>query len=153
MGMRFKGLFSLFMMATTSTVFASAGVAQEAVTVTPIVIEPTAEAFERVFFANSGNFYRDQSLNRQIDFFLGKGTLLRNSYPENEIARDARRTRILYNDALKQQVSSGPLLRTPDLPSPYDTSLLVNPTLYLNRSTVNGTVPVSGELLFEPLPR
>lgn len=153
MGMRLKGLVSFFMMAATSTVFASAAVAEEVVTVTPVIIEPTEEAFERVFFTNSGNFYRDQSLNRQIDFFLGKGTLLRNSFPENEIARDARRTRILYNDAFKQQVSSGPLLRTPDLPTPYDTSLLVNPTLYLNRSTVNGTVPVSGELLFEPLPR
>ena len=153
MGMRLKGLVSFCMMAATSTVFASTAVAQEVVTVTPVVIESTAEAFERVFFTNSGNFYRDQSLNRQIDFFLGKGTLLRNSFPENEIARDARRTRILYNDALKQQVSSGPLLRTPDLPNPYDTSLLVNPVLYLDRTVVNGGIPVNGELLFEPSPR
>jgi hypothetical protein len=153
MGMRFKGLISLLMITATSTVFTSASVAEEAGTATRISTEPVSEAFERVFFTNSGNFYRDQSLNRQIDFFLGKGSLLRNSFPENEIARDARRTRILYNDALRQQVSSDPLIRTPDLPTPYGTSLLVNPGLYLNRSTVNGSVPVSGELLFEPLPR
>src|SRR5688572_9714065 len=95
MGMRFKGLISLLMITATSTVFTSASVAEEAGTATRISTEPVSEAFERVFFTNSGNFYRDQSLNRQIDFFLGKGSLLRNSFPENEIARDARRTRIL----------------------------------------------------------
>ena len=153
MSMRFKGLISLLMIAATSTVFTSAAVAQEEVTVTPVSTEPLAEAFERVLYKNAGNFYENRSLEKQINFILGQGSLIRNSFPENEIIRDARLVRVLYNDALEQQVSTTPLIRTPDLPNPYDTSLLVNPSLYLNRSVVNGTAPVSGELLFEPLPR
>ncbi|MUG97038.1 hypothetical protein F7734_33750 [Scytonema sp. UIC 10036] len=91
--------------------------------------ESTNDVFERAFFKNDPNFYRNQSIWRQIDFILGKGSLLRNSFPEHEIARDAELMNILYRDALNQQATHDPYIRTPDLPNPYTSSVLMSPAL------------------------
>nr|WP_290221868.1 hypothetical protein [Trichocoleus desertorum] len=156
MGMRFKGLVSLFVLTTASTVFTSAAMAQEAaqeqVTVSDrISTESLNEAFNRVLYTNSGNFFREQGLLNQANTILGQGSIVRNSFAENRIARDARLLNILYRDALEQQVSSGPVIRTPDLPTPYNTSVLVNPSIYVNRLT-SDALPTAGEFQFETLP-
>ena len=152
MGMRFKGLVSLFVLATASTVFTSAAGAQEQVTVSDrISTETLNDAFTRTLYTNSGNFFREQGLLNQANTILGQGSIVRNSFAENRIARDARLVNILYRDALQQQASDGPLIRTPDLPNPYSTSVLVNPTIYVNRLT-SDAFPQGGELQFETLP-
>ncbi|MBD2098174.1 hypothetical protein H6F90_24200 [Trichocoleus sp. FACHB-591] len=152
MGMRFKGLVSLLVLATASTVFTSAAMAQEQVTVSDrISTEKLNDAFNRVLYTNSGNFFREQGLLNQTNTILGQGSIVRNSFAENRIARDARLVNILYRDALEQQASDGPLVRTPDLPNPYTTSVLVNPTIYVNRLT-SDALPQGGELQFETLP-
>ncbi|MBD1861832.1 MULTISPECIES: hypothetical protein [Trichocoleus] len=152
MGMRFKGLVSLLVLATASTVFTSAAVAQEQVTVSDrISTETLNDAFTRVLYTNSGDFFREQGLLNQANIILGQGSIIRNSFPENRIIRDAKLINILYHDALKQQVSSDPVIRTIDLPTPYDTSVLVNPTIYVNRLT-SDALPQGGELQFETLP-
>jgi hypothetical protein len=152
MGMRFKGLVSLFVLATASTVFTSAAVAQEQVSVSDrISTETLNDAFNRALYTNSGNFFREQGLLNQTNTILGQGSIVRNSFAENRIARDGRLVNILYRDALQQQASDGPLIRTPDLPTPYDTSVLVNPTIYVNRLT-SDALPQGGELQFETLP-
>lgn len=91
------------------------------------------EVIERAFFKNSPNYYRNQGLNRDIDFILGPGTLFRNSFPENEIARDADLVNVVFRDTLNQQTINDPYIRTPDLPNPYGSSLLMSPRMNTER--------------------
>ena len=86
----------------------------------PISLE---QEFERVFFGNDREFFNNRSIPRQIDFLFG----VRNSFVENEINRDSGNIHELYVEALEQQVSSDPVIRTPDLPSPFNRSLLLIP--------------------------
>ncbi|WP_460202046.1 hypothetical protein [Scytonema sp. NUACC21] len=95
--------------------------------------QTTNEVFERAFFKNDPNFYRNQSIWRQLDFILGKGSLFRNSFPEQEIARDAELMNFVYRDVLNQQATHDPYIRTPDLPNPYTSSILMSPALNANQ--------------------
>ncbi|MBV6625415.1 MAG: hypothetical protein KI793_21220 [Rivularia sp. (in: Bacteria)] len=104
------------------------------------------EVIEKAFYENYPDFYSNQGLFREIDWLLGPGSLFKNSYPENEIERDAKLVNIVYQDVLKQQTTSDPYIRTPDLPSPYNTSLLASPRLRANQLRV-GT-----EFRFDSLP-
>lgn len=79
-----------------------------------------AEEFERVFFRNDRESFNNRSIPRQLDYIFG----IRDSFPENEMNRDAKAVHRLYVETFKQQVSSDPIIRTPDLPNPYCTSLL-----------------------------
>lgn len=92
------------------------------------------EAFEDAFFQSSKNFFQNRTIWRQINLIFGPGSLYRSSYPEIEIERDAKRIDNLYRRLLKQQISSAPVIRVPDLPNPYDTSLLqLPPSNFINR--------------------
>lgn len=84
--------------------------------------ETTADVIERAVFKNTPTFYRDQSIPDQFNSAFGVGTIIKNSYPENQDRRDAQLVDFIYKDALKQQYS--PTLRTQDLPNPYSSSLL-----------------------------
>ncbi len=108
--------------------------------------ETTNDAFERAFFRHDRNFYENGTIKRQIDSFLGSGSGFKNSFPENEIARDAELINTLYRDVLTQQVGNDPYIRTPDLPNPYDTSLLMSPRLNANQ------LKVGTEFSFENTP-
>lgn len=114
-------LSSLIILAIPTT-----AIAQTQPSVEPSSPETLAEAFSRAFFTNAPDLYRDRSLLRQLNTFFGIASLTRNSFPENEYARDARLINILYQDALRQQAGST-VLRTPDLPNPYDSSLFSQP--------------------------
>lgn len=81
------------------------------------------DAINRAFFSDSGDIYRNANARRQVQFLLGIGSPARNAFPENEIRRDAERIEGLYRDLLEQQISSDPLIRTPDLTNPFNTSL------------------------------
>lgn len=104
------------------------------------------DVFERAFFKNDRNFYGNNTFRRQVDWLLGPGSLFRNSFPENEIARDAELVNTLYRDVLNQQVGSDPYIRTPDLPNPYNSSLLMSPRLNANK------LQVGTEFRFETVP-
>jgi hypothetical protein len=67
-----------------------------------------------------------------IELSLKSGSLFRNSFPESEIARDAELVNVVYRDVLNQQVGNDPYIRTPDLPNPYNTSLMMSPRLNSN---------------------
>ena len=84
--------------------------------------ETTADVIERAIFKNTPNFFRDQSIPDQFNAAFGVGTIIKNSYPENQDRRDAQLVDFIYKDALKQQY--GPTIRTQDLPNPYSSSLL-----------------------------
>ncbi len=95
--------------------------------------ETPNEAFDRAFFKNDRNFYGNNTFRRQIDWLVGPGSLFRNSFPESEIARDAELVNLVYRDILNQQVGNDPYIRTPDLPNPYNTSLMMSPRLNSNK--------------------
>lgn len=95
--------------------------------------ETANEVFDRAFFKNDRNFYGNNTFKRQIDWLVGPGSLFRNSFPESEIARDAELVNVVYRDVLNQQVGNDPYIRTPDLPNPYNTSLMMSPRLNSNK--------------------
>jgi hypothetical protein len=126
---RLSGVLVLIVAATS---FHSAVIAQPALSIQPRANETIAEKFNQAFFSNDPDFFRNRSLGRQLNFLFGAGSLIRNSFPENEIARDAAQVHNLYRTTLEQQVSSDPVIRTPDLPNPYGTSILSSPALNVN---------------------
>ncbi|MBE9005715.1 hypothetical protein IQ259_11825 [Fortiea sp. LEGE XX443] len=132
MGIKFQAFGGLLVLLATGLIFPSVASAE---TETPNY-ETANEAFERAYFRHDRNFYENNTPKRQIQNFLGSGSGFRNSFPENEIARDAELINTLYRDVMTQQVGNDPYLRTPDLPNPYDTSLLASPRLNTNKLKV-----------------
>ncbi len=105
------------------------------------------QVFEKAFYENYPDFYKNDGLFREIDWIVGgAGSLFKNSFPENEIERDAKLVNIVYQDLLKQQTTNDPYIRTPDLPSPYNTSLLGSPRMRANQ------LQVGTEFRFNSLP-
>ncbi len=141
MGVNIK-IFSGLLVFIATASFSSRVVAQKETS----SYETPNEVFERAFFKNDPNFYGNQTPKRQIDWIFGPGSLFRNSFPEHEIARDAELVNTLYHDILNQQVSNDPYIRTPDLPNPYNTSLLMSPRLNANQ------LKVGTEYRFETVP-
>jgi hypothetical protein len=139
---KFQTFGSLLMLLATGIAFPSVVSAQ---TETPKT-ETTSDVFERAYFRHDRNFYENSSLKRQLDSFLGSGSGFGGSFPENEIARDAQLLNTLYHDVLTQQVGNDPYIRTPDLPNPYDTSLMMSPRFNSNK------LKVGTEFRFETLP-
>jgi hypothetical protein len=135
----FQSLFGLLCLTAWSTLTAPATVAQQATK-----IETLPEAAERIITTNSGNYFDDITLGGQFDYFFGFGKLVSGTFPENEIAEDARLFEVFYRDVLNQQASTTPLIRTPDLNSPFNTSLLNSPDAT--------TRVVGSELVYERVP-
>jgi hypothetical protein len=140
MGIKFKAIGGLLLLVATIS-FPAVGVAQAQ---TPNYETPS-QVFERAFFRNDPNFYGSQTLKSQINEILGSGSIFRNSFPENQIARDAELVNIVYRDVLNQQVSHDQYIRTRDLPNPYDSSLVASPRMNANQAKV-------GSLRFETAP-
>lgn len=122
--MRLTQLLSALTLAAASSVLAAAAQAQtDPSGFEPIRLETLPEAFDRAFFQDSGDFYRNRSIERQIGYIIGPGLPGGAGFPELELERDAKRIHDLYRDALEQQVSRDPIIRTPDLPNPFSSSL------------------------------
>ncbi|WP_414579005.1 hypothetical protein [Anabaena sp. CCY 9402-a] len=132
MGIKFKSLSGLLVLLATGMAFPSIANAESEVP----NYESTSDVFERAYFRHDRNFYENTTPKRQLDSFLGSGSGFRNSFPENEIARDAELLNTLYKDVLTQQSMNDPYLRTPDLPNPYNSSLLMSPRLNANKLKV-----------------
>ncbi|NES63978.1 MAG: hypothetical protein F6K24_01225 [Okeania sp. SIO2D1] len=111
---------STLALATISSIFALATSAQEP---EPVEIIVLPEAFNRAFMDESGDFFENRSLGRQVDWMFGPGSNFGGSFPENEITRDGKTVYQLYLYTLEQQVSSDPIIRTLDLPNPFNSSL------------------------------
>lgn len=122
--MRLTQLLSALALVAASSVLANAAQAQtDQGSFEPIRVETLPEAFDRAFFQESGDFYRNRSIQRQIGYIIGPGLPGGAGFPELEIERDAKRINALYRDALEQQVSSDPIIRTPDLANPFSSTL------------------------------
>lgn len=97
----------------------------------PTGYQPFAIDFNEAASRNSGSTFKSQSFFGQTSFFLGISypwPLKLNAFPEALIADDARRINQVYQDALIRQVSSDPIIRTPDLINPFNTSILTQPS-------------------------
>ncbi|MFB8789384.1 MAG: hypothetical protein U7123_11160 [Potamolinea sp.] len=117
-------LIGALVLAATSSLFASTATAQSIPTgFEPIRVETLPDAIERAFYTDSGDLYRNRSIPRQIQYMFGPGLPGRATFPDLEIERDALRLNRIYRDALQQQVSSDSILRTPDLPNPFSSTL------------------------------
>jgi hypothetical protein len=88
-----------------------------------IPLESHTRVVENAFFHDSYRYFNDIMIDRQFDFFFGYQDFPEGNYPENEIAWDAELMSALYKDMMKQQNESDPILRVPDLPNPFNTSL------------------------------
>ena len=107
------------------------------------------EAMNRAYYSHNKPVYQNQLLPRQLFFIFGPSwNLLEGNYPEIEITKDARSVHNLYVEAMRIQNTSGPVLRTRNLPNPYNTSLME-----LNNGLISNPTPVPGvELYNEELP-
>lgn len=83
-----------------------------------------SEQFNRTFFTYDKTFFENRRFPRSASWFLGLF-----SFPENEISGDGRVVNNLYESLLEQQVANDPTIRTPDLPNPFDASLLTAPLI------------------------
>lgn len=106
-----------------------------------------AEALEAGYFQNGKNSFESMSLWGQWLGITGASAFPRGSYPEISVERDNRIVNAVYRDVLMQQSMSDPFVRVPDLPNPYNTSLMTLPSLQMGR--IVGT-----ELVYDrrPLP-
>ncbi len=125
---KLKSLIGALIVASTAALPLAAK-AQPLSSSTPSPNESTADTIERAYFKNDPTFFRDQSIPRQFNKIFGVGTVIKNSYPENEQRRDTELADTIYKDALRQQ-SGGKTMRTRDLPNPYNSSILQS--IYFN---------------------
>lgn len=108
------------------------------------------QAIDAAFFRNSRGFYESQSTFRRVREIFGTGLNItrRGNYPEIGVERDAALTNRVYTQLMQDQVANDPTLRVPDLPNPFNTSLLTAPgSLSSTGSQVVGT-----EFVYERLP-
>ncbi|TBR59773.1 hypothetical protein BLD44_018235 [Mastigocladus laminosus UU774] len=150
MALKFRVLGGLLVVLTTAIAIPTLA-QDQAQTLSNDYVTPN-EAFEQAYFKNSPDFFGSITSQSDVNDIFGLGsfsrkTFSRNTFPENQIARDSELVHILYQDILHQQVSNDPYLRSPDLPNPYNTSLLMSPGLNANK------LKVGTEFRFEQMPR
>ncbi len=121
MGMRIKSLLGAVMLSAVATSISDAATAQDAPVFRPRETVPTT--INRTYFGKLGEF-SDRNPLRSTQLLIGTPF----GFPENQISRDAERLHRLYTDLINQQVSSDPIIRTADLPNPYNFSVLTLPS-------------------------
>jgi hypothetical protein len=132
MSINWQGLSGLLVLLVSSVSFPMVAVAQ----MQPENNETITNAVERAYFRYDPNFYDNGTLKRRVDSLLGPGGKFGTTFPDNEIAKDAELVNTVYHDVLTQQSMNDPYLRTPDLPNPYDSSLLMSPRYNANKLKV-----------------
>jgi hypothetical protein len=80
--------------------------------------ETIPDAFNRATFAQTGDTFESTGIGSQFTMLVGL------SYPDNNGVNDTRAVDNIYQDLIRQRVSTP--IRTRDLPDPYS-SLLTNP--------------------------
>jgi hypothetical protein len=83
--------------------------------------------FNRAINNETGRFYDHTTILGQLNTMFGWRTFPEGSFFDNMITRDAKLTETLYYQIMQAQ-QAGPLIRTADLPNPFDTSLQENPS-------------------------
>lgn len=100
-----------------------------------VEFETIPEAFERgITFSSQDAYSTTATIGRQFDFLFGFA-----GFPDAELSRDGSIVDSMYEETLYRQYSLGPLMRTPDLPNPYNSSLRTNPSLLGPTQSVPGS--------------
>lgn len=123
MAIKIQNLGSVLAIAT-AIILASGGTAKAQETEEPTRYQPFAQEFNRAFRKSSGDFFRNRQLVEQVGDYLGIP-----SFPDQSISQDAKNVNRLYRQLMEEQFNSTPIMRTPDLPSPYDSSIMTSPAL------------------------
>jgi hypothetical protein len=145
MVVRLKGLLGSIALLAASTMvssvtFVDIAAAQttpaEATNAQPTEADSLQDAFLRAYYRYDGNYFSNRGVLGQLNWLLGP-------FIENEITGDGRAVNRIYRDALRQQTANDPTIRTPDLENPYNTSLLLIPSLTpaSSLSTSNEPIP------------
>ncbi len=79
------------------------------------------------FWENSGDFFRQASMEGQMNVIFGWERFPQGSYPENNITEDGLLLYAIMDDYFRQLREKEPTIRTRDLANPFDTSLRENP--------------------------
>jgi hypothetical protein len=82
--------------------------------------ENISESITRALYNQSGDIYRNHGIDRQATFLFGL------SYPENENTSDSAAVDKLYKAGMSQQ-GGGKVVRTADLPNPFNSSIRTTP--------------------------
>jgi hypothetical protein len=98
----------------------------------PTTFQPFAEPFNNTYKKHSGDFFQNTSFFSPLIDFLGF------PFPEEAATKDAQNLSRLRRQAIQDQFSNTPVIRTTDLPSPYNTSIMNMPNTYLNQPTFGG---------------
>ncbi len=86
----------------------------------------TNDMIRRAFFNDTGNFFGLTNLSGQANLIFGWRNW-ENSFMDRMIANDGELVGTIYQDAMNQQMDHT-LIRTRDLPNPFNTSVLQNPS-------------------------
>ncbi len=127
MHINFGNLSVVLVIVAAATGFDGTAIAQPASSSQAKVNETLSETFDRAFFKNDPDFFRNRSFKRQFEWMFGPS-----GFVENEITRDGKLVHNLYQTSLDKQVASDPIIRTRDLPNPYETSILSSPAINVN---------------------
>ena len=79
------------------------------------------------FWEHSGDFFRQASMEGQMNVIFGWERFPQGSYPENNITEDGLLLYAIMDDYFRQLREKEPTIRTRDLANPFDTSLRENP--------------------------
>lgn len=94
---------------------------------TTVIYSNIPALFNRALYNETGRFYDYTTILGQLNTMFGWRTGPEGSYFDNMIVRDAKLTETLYYGVMQAQ-QAGPLMRSADLPNPFDTSLQENPS-------------------------
>lgn len=128
MNHNFKWVASASIAAISTLMMGSGAIAQEArprveTETFPVVSTDLIEQMDEVFYSNDQTYNTNRGIPRQISSFIGA------SFLDHEINEDGRLVHEFVTQLWEEQAKSGPLIRTPDLPNPYQSSLLLEPTI------------------------
>lgn len=108
---------------TFSTALSTAAIAvdeQDFPVVQGVRFGQTTYEFENTFFSHDRDYYINRTFKGQLKRIFGP-------FPENSMARDGSDVHNLYQETFFKQMNSGPIIRTIDLPSPFQYSLRTLP--------------------------
>ena len=164
MSKRFLNLITAFALGAAASSMTSIAMAQSYSSQTPyrdynyrdyvrvevIPLEAHNEIIDQALFYDSNSYFDNITIERQLDTIFGAESFPEGNFPENEITWDAELIYVLYQDMMRQQSESDPVLRVPDLPNPYNTSLRGNQIRSYRRASLPNTpLSVGTEFVYE----
>jgi len=141
MNAKIRGLIAVAGFAVVSTAGIGTAIAGEDRLDENYWVTPVPEAWYEAYFDNDKDFYANRSFGRQLAWQFGF------RFPDLEIEADGKSVNDFYNYMMDRQARSGPILRTPDLVNPFNSSLFTLPS-----AQVGSRRSPRGEFVFETLP-